>query len=172
MTKDLHSSKGTWVAQLLSANLGMAATLTHLLLWNRDDISGAWSWLAPSSLREAWRTFEWRFWKQDGHEERSKLYQETDGKKDIDPHYREMLKYPDAPNSWYFVTLVLSALVSLVLIYTTKSTLPWWGFLIAVVLGAISITFFGALYAITGLAFSIQPFVQMIAGFSEWNNLY
>ena len=42
---------------------------------------------------------------------------------------------------------------------------PRWGYFIAVILATISILFFGALYAITGLSFIIQPFVQMIGGF-------
>ena len=68
---------------------------------------------------------------------------------------------------WYILVLVLSTVVALVVIYVTNSTLPWWGFVVAVLLGTISITFFGALFAITGLSFSIQPFAQMIAGFSK-----
>lgn len=47
----------------------------------------------------------------------------------------EMLKYANTLNNWYFVTLVLSALVSLVVICKTNSTLPWWGFLISLLLG-------------------------------------
>ena len=59
----------------------------------------------------------------------------------FDPHYREMLKviiwytylayilsmwqYPDAPNSWYIVTLMVSIITALVIIYMTDSTLPW-----------------------------------------------
>lgn len=69
--------------------------------------------------------------------------------------------------SWYAMVLILSAIVALAVTYKSNSTLPWWGFLISVFLGTIFITFFGALFAITGLSFSIQPFVQMIAGFSE-----
>ena len=153
---------GTWVTQLLVTNLGMAATFTHLLLWNLDDIESAWSWATPSNIRRLYAEFDWKFWKQDGMEKRRRLYEEN---KDLDPHYREMLKYKDAPNSWYFITLVLSCITALVVIYKTNSTLPWWGFLISIVLGAISILFFGALYAITGLQFIIQPFVQMIGGF-------
>ena len=60
-----------------------------------------------------------------------------------DPHYREMLKviifwytaylayflpmwqYPDAPNSWYIVILIVSVITALVIIYKTDSTLPW-----------------------------------------------
>ncbi|KAJ7261713.1 OPT oligopeptide transporter protein-domain-containing protein [Mycena haematopus] len=149
----------TWVAQLLTTNLGMAATFTHLLLWNRDDLRGAWSWMTPSALKSL-TSFNWRFWQDDGMR---KTPQKED--QDIDPHYREMLKYPDAPNSWYLTTLVLSIIVSLVIIYKTDSTLPWWGLLIALILSTISIVFFGSLYAITGLQFIIQPFVQMIGGF-------
>ncbi|KII92275.1 hypothetical protein PLICRDRAFT_50693 [Plicaturopsis crispa FD-325 SS-3] len=150
----------TWVVQLLSSNLGMAATFTHLLLWNRDDLRGAWSWATPSSLKQMWAEFNWKFWQDDGMRK-----QAAANDKNIDPHYRQMLKYPDAPNSWYVATLLVSVVVALVVIYKTNSTLPWWGFLIATMLATLSILFFGALYGITGLQFIIQPFVQMIGGF-------
>ncbi|KAF7316671.1 OPT oligopeptide transporter [Mycena chlorophos] len=146
----------TWVVQLLTTNLGMAATFTHLLLWNRDELRAAWSWATPSALRQSFATFNWRFWQDNGMREEDP---------ETDPHYREMLKYPDAPNSWYFVTLLISLIMALVLIYKTNSTLPWWGLIISLLLATISIVFFGALYAITGLQFIIQPFVQMIGGF-------
>ncbi|KAG6828622.1 hypothetical protein H0H92_007267 [Tricholoma furcatifolium] len=150
---------GTWVVQLLTTNLGMAATFTHLLLWNREDLRDAWVWLMPSELKKKWATFDIRFWKDDG------MREQAESDEDIDPHYREMLKYADAPNSWYVVVLAASIIMALVIIYKTGSTLPWWGFLISVLLATISIVFFGALYAITGLQFIIQPFVQMIGGF-------
>ena len=82
---------------------------------------------------------------------------------------------------------MISIVIALVVIYKTDSTLPWWvemlaaliiciqksdwgtmirwGFLIACILSFISILFFGALSAITGLSFIIQPFIQMIGGF-------
>lgn len=148
----------TWVIQLLGTNLGLAATITHLLLWNRDDMKGAWEWMRPSAIRKWWTSFNWRFWQDKG----IKVAEEDP---ETDPHYREMLKYPDAPNSWYFLTLVLSFMVALIVIYKTDSTLPWWGFIIALLLAAISVLFFCALYAITGFPFAIQPFVQMIGGF-------
>ncbi|KAH7927126.1 OPT superfamily oligopeptide transporter [Leucogyrophana mollusca] len=150
----------TWVINLLVTNLGLAATFTHLLLWNFDDLSFAWSWATPSSLKSWWANYNWRFWQNDGMRKKEDM-----DLRNIDPHYAEMLKYPDAPDSWYFVTLVLSVIVALVVIYKSDSTLPWWGFLIAVLIATVSILFFGALYAITGLGFIIQPFVQMIGGF-------
>lgn len=149
---------GTWVVNLLTSNVGMAATITHLLLWNRDDLRGAWSWINKDSLKQMWTEFDWRFWKADGK-------REVTPDDDMDPHYREMLKYPDAPNSWYGATLAAAFITALVIIYKTDSTLPWWGFIIACLLAVISILFFGSLFAMTGLAFIIQPFVQMIGGF-------
>jgi OPT family small oligopeptide transporter len=150
---------GTWVVQLLTTNLGMGATFAHLLIWNRDDMKKAWDWLSPSELRKMWNNFNWRFWQDDG------MREEQYDDENLDPHYREMLKYPDAPNSWYWVTLLASVIMALVIIYKTDSTLPWWGFLVSIILATISIVFFGALYAITGLQFIIQPFIQMIGGF-------
>ncbi|KAG2158266.1 OPT oligopeptide transporter protein-domain-containing protein [Suillus bovinus] len=153
---------GTWIINLLSTNLGLAASFTHLLLWNKDDISGAWTWINKETLR-GWRAnFDWKFWKHDGKRE---VPANTE---DIDPHYREMLKYPDAPNSWYLLTFVLSFIVGLVVIYKTDSTLPWWGFCLAVFMAVVSVLFVIALYAITGTGLSIrneETLVQMVAGY-------
>lgn len=149
----------TWIVYLLTSNLGLAATFTHLLLWNRDDLRSAWSWMTPSGIKQMWANFDWKFWKADGMRK-----QEVDDE-NIDPHYKQMLKYPDAPNSWYFVVFIVAFVISLVVIYKTNSTLPWWGFIISLLLATVSILFFGALAAITGLTFIIQPFVQMIGGY-------
>lgn len=91
---------GTWVIQLLVTKM-----FTHLLLWNRDDLREAWSWATPANLRKLYANFNWRFWNDDG--DRSGMFS-VDELALLDPHYRQMLKYPDTPNLWYFVTLVLS----------------------------------------------------------------
>lgn len=76
---------GTWVTYLLTSNIGMAATFTHLLLWNRNDLCAAWSWINKDSIKQMWTEFDWRFWKSDGH-------RQAIPDDDVDPHYREMLK--------------------------------------------------------------------------------
>ncbi|EIW85092.1 OPT oligopeptide transporter [Coniophora puteana RWD-64-598 SS2] len=148
----------TWVIELLVTNLGLAATITHLILWNRDDLRSAWSWMSVKGVQERWANFDWKFWRNDGMRDQKNT-------QDLDPHYVEMLKYPDAPDSWYYLTFLISFIIALVVIYKSDSTLPWWGFVISVILAVFSILFFGALYAITGIGLSIQPFVQMIGGF-------
>ena len=108
------------------------------------------------------------------------MREQSNGDEDIDPHYAQMLKvsndlydhnhcltnprfqYPDAPNSWYCATFVVSFAVGLVVIYMSDSTLPWWGFVIAVMLAILCIVFFGALFAITGLVLSFREFFILI----------
>ncbi|KAN0076946.1 OPT oligopeptide transporter domain containing protein [Tylopilus felleus] len=155
---------GTWVVYLLSTNLALAATFTHLLLWNCEDLAAAWSWISPSNLRKQWQEFrwdnvKWKFWNDDGMREIPK------DNEDIDPHYAQMFKYPEVPKSWYYITFAASFAVALVVNYKSDSTLPWWSFVISVLLGVISILFLGALGAITGVGISIQTFVQMVAGY-------
>jgi hypothetical protein len=87
---------GTWVVYLLATNLGLAATFTHLLLWSRDDLRNAWSWMSPYNLRKQWQEFRWenvswKFWHDDGIREQLK------GDEDIDPHYAQMLKVSLGP---------------------------------------------------------------------------
>lgn len=73
------------MVNLLATNLGLAATFTHLLLWNLDDLRAAWSWASPRALKETWKTSNWKFWQNDG-------MRNVDEEKELDPHYREMLK--------------------------------------------------------------------------------
>lgn len=149
----------TWVIYLIATNLALAATVTHLLIWNHNDLRAAWTWLSPASFQHTWNEIHWRFWKYDGH------HGGVDDNDDLDPHYAQMLKYPDAPNSWYGLTAVLSLIVAFVIIYKCDSTLPWWGLVIALLLATVFILFVVALYAMTGIPLSIQTFVQMVAGY-------
>jgi hypothetical protein len=89
---------GSWVVQLLTTNLGLGATFTHLLIWNFDDLVGAWSWLSPSSLKSMYQNFDWKFWKYDGMRDEGDI-------KETDPHYLEMLKVIDIQTylAWYLL---------------------------------------------------------------------
>jgi hypothetical protein len=107
----------------------------------------------------------WKFWRYDGNRE------EEYNNPDLDTHYRDMFKHPKAPKPWYMATLLISIIMALVFIYKTHLTLPWWGFLVLVPLITLSVFSFSVLYPITGLAFIIQPFVQMISGFLHLGKL-
>ncbi|KAF8275121.1 OPT oligopeptide transporter protein-domain-containing protein, partial [Lactarius quietus] len=149
---------GTWIIYLLTTSIAVAATFTHLSLWNCDDLRRVWSWANKDLLKCMWSEFDWRIWNADGK-------REVSPDDDLDPHYREMLKYPDALNSWYGAILVSAFATTIVIIYKSDSTLPWWGFIIACLFAVVMILFFRSLIAITGLTFYFQPFPQMIGGF-------
>lgn len=82
-----------------------------------------------------------------------------------DPHYSLILNYKAAPDWWYGIVLVLSFVVALIILYTGHSTLPWWNFIIAVILAWFLLIFFGSMQAVSGVGFIIQPVVQMIGGY-------
>jgi OPT family oligopeptide transporter len=76
-----------------------------------------------------------------------------------------MLAYPDAPQWWYGIVLVLAAAVGLICIYQADSGLPWWAFFVAIGIATICILFFGSQYAMTGFHVPVQPLIQMIGAY-------
>jgi hypothetical protein len=99
----------TFALYILATNLSITATFSHLLLWNYDDLKGAFGFLSPAN---------WR----------SRKTNETNVAVDTetDPHYQLMQAYKDTPNWWYGAILVLSLTIGMIMIYKTHSTLPWW----------------------------------------------
>jgi len=110
--------------------------------------------MSISSMRE----IDWRFWKDDGKRE------VPAADVDIDPHYREMLKYQEIPTNWYAgLLLQIFALVA-VFLHKGDTMLPWWGLALSLLLAAACILFFGALYAMTGIMFDTTPLFQLVGG--------
>lgn len=151
----------TFAAYLLSTNLAITATFSHMFLWHYNDIRSAWAFASVANLRHVFspRSWNWKFWKH------ANLKLGGEGDTEDDPHYRLMTAYLDAPNWWYGMVLVLSIVVGLLMLYLVESTLPWWGFLVACSLSSICILFFGAQTAITGFGFNVQPVIQMLGGY-------
>lgn len=83
----------------------MAATFSHLLLWNRDDLRLAWSWASPSSIKKMLSHFNLKFWEDSG-------MRDADDEAETDPHFREMLKVSISPNLCYASTLISYSVVS------------------------------------------------------------
>lgn len=77
--------------------MGMTATLTHMMLWNFDDIKAGWAWARPSNLKKLMKASTYTFWKnQETAEERMERKQNDPA---LDPHYKLMLRnlYPESP---------------------------------------------------------------------------
>jgi OPT family oligopeptide transporter len=151
----------TFALFILANNLSITATFSHLYLWNYDDIKSAWAFMSLENLKGLFnpRAWNWKFWQTKDDRRGGPDDTETD------PHYRLMLAYKDAPDWWYTLTLVISVIVALIVLYKTESTLPWWGFLISCALSSVCILFFGAQFAITGYDLNIQPIIQLLGGY-------
>jgi purine-cytosine permease-like protein len=56
------------------------------------------------------------------------------------------------------------------LLYTGHTTLPWWGFVVAMLIGYVFLIFLVAIMAISGVQWLVQPIVQMIGGYIQPGN--
>ena len=154
---------GTYVAYLITTNMGMAATFVHMFLWNYDDIKTGWSFITLENLKKLSHPSTWMFWKGGMTKEQRKMKILNDDS--IDPHYKLMTDYDEVPQWWYGLVLLTSFTVGLGTLYGVGSTLPWWGYIVANLLSAIMILFFGAQMGMTGFQFNQQPLIQMLAGY-------
>ena len=154
---------GTYIGYLITSNMGLTATLVHMFLWNYDDVKVGWAFISVENLKKALQPANWMFWKNGKSDEQRKFEILQDD--EIDPHYKLMVDYDEVPQWWYGMVLVTSFAVGLGTLYGVGSTLPWWGYIVANLLSAIMILFFGAQMAMTGFQFNQQPIIQMLAGY-------
>ena len=152
----------TFAAYVLTQNMAITATFTHLILYNWEDLSSAFSFMSFSSLKNITKPSFWMFWKETEptEEEISKM----------DPHYKLMQRYKDAPDWWYGLVFLISGIVGLICIYEANSGMSWWAFIIAIFLASILILFTGAQAGLTGFSLPVQPIIQMIGAYLEPGN--
>lgn len=153
----------TYIGYLITTNMGTTANFVHMFLWNYEDIKTGWAFAHPSRLRKLLDVNTWKFWvrKETKEERKQRLLADPE----LDPHYKLMLEYEDAPDWWYGVVVIICIIISLACIYSMHTTLPWWGFFLACLFLVVFLLFFGAQYALTGFGFNLQPIAQMLAGY-------
>ncbi|GAM88615.1 hypothetical protein ANO11243_066490 [Dothideomycetidae sp. 11243] len=156
---------GSYVAYLITTNMGATATLVHMFLWNWEEIKGGFSWASPANLKLHMRSDSWKFWQ--GSETKEEQQKRVLADPSIDPHYKLMIKngYDEVPMYWFGLVFLFSFIIGLGTLYSIKSTLPWWGYIISNIFATIFILFFGVQYGVTGFQFNQQPIIQMIAGY-------
>lgn len=146
----------TYAMSLLSSNLGITAAITHIALYNRDTLRLAFD-------------FDYRWWlsflKNPRQTLRNKKSSASSVDAETDPHYRAMLAYKEVPNWWYLIILLASISAGIGCSYSLGSTLPWWGFVIALTLSSLGTLFFGALAGLLGFGVPITSVIQLMAGY-------
>ncbi|KAK3677023.1 hypothetical protein LTR78_003228 [Recurvomyces mirabilis] len=156
---------GSYIVYLITSNMGLTAALTHMFIWNRDDIRAGWAWAKPANLKRLLRADTWKFWQRGETPEERFARKQNDP--DLDPHYKLMMRnlYKETPMWWWGAVVIISWVAGVAALYGMRSTLPWWGFLISTILTSIFLLFFGAQMGITGFQFNTQPICQMLAGY-------
>lgn len=141
----------TNASYLLTTNLGVTAAVTHIALFNRDILRNAFDFGAILRYVKNPRLL----FRKDSDTSPT----------ETDPHYRMMLAYKDVPAWWYFVILVASIATGIGCTYTLGSTLPWWGFVIAITLSFLGTLFFGALTGMLGFVVPLTSVIQLLGGY-------
>lgn len=81
-----------------------------------------------------------------------------------DPHYQAMLKFKEVPLWWYWALFALAFFAGLIVNIKGQTTLPVWGYIIALLLGAFIAPFSCILYGLYGTGVSTNQLSKMVAG--------
>jgi len=85
---------------------------------------------------------------------------------DDDIHNRMMRKYPDAPNWWYGVLLLVMIGLSLATILVYPTHLSWWAFFIAILISLVWTIPIGMIQGITNIRLGLNVFTEFISKYS------
>ncbi|KAJ1561110.1 hypothetical protein HK405_004891 [Cladochytrium tenue] len=138
----------TWAMQLLSTNASITAAIAHTLLWNYQEIFGAFNSAFGAKGKDT----------------------------EEDVHYTIMQKYKEVPQWWYVIILGLTFVVALIVLYVGGTGLEWWAFIVSFLIASLMVATMGFLYATTGFTVSTQTLVQLIGSYirpgSPVKNMY
>nr|AGA20378.1 oligopeptide transporter 7 [Phanerodontia chrysosporium] len=81
-----------------------------------------------------------------------------------DRHWQAMQKYDEAPWYWYAALLALSFFAGLIVVLKGETTLPWYSYIVALLLGGIIAPLSTLLYARMGNSVATVQLMKMVAG--------
>ncbi|PWN48109.1 OPT superfamily oligopeptide transporter [Violaceomyces palustris] len=81
-----------------------------------------------------------------------------------DRHFKAMQKYSEAPWWWYVFLMGISFILGLIVVIKENTTLPVWGYIMALMVGSVIAPFSTILYAMLGTGISTNQLTKMIAG--------
>ncbi|KAL0098126.1 OPT family small oligopeptide transporter [Phycomyces blakesleeanus] len=125
-----------YAIQYIFINFGVTSMVTHVILYHGADIKN----IAFAIFRRK-------------------------ESKEQDIHNRLMSAYKEVPAWWYYIIFVCGIGLNIGIGYANKSQLPWWGFLIAIILSTVLSLPLNMITAITGTGFGLNVVAEMICGF-------
>jgi OPT family oligopeptide transporter len=82
-----------------------------------------------------------------------------------DPNMRAMRNYPEVPEWWYQLMFVILFAVSIVVCVVWPTFLPWWGFILTMLLPIIFILPIGIIQARTNQQIGLNVITEFVAGY-------
>ncbi|KAI0373170.1 oligopeptide transporter [Pilatotrama ljubarskyi] len=163
LSTSLYSQNGTHYNQ--AAVFGTTFTLNQTAL-NEIGLpaltgSNAWSHLCANLSIGGLIAHTMLFWGPSVVES----FKQARAKTQPDPHWQIVNKnYEEVPWYWYLGLLVLSFLAGLIVVLKGQTTLPWWAYIISLLLGAFVTPFSTLLYARLGNGIATNQLMKMVAG--------
>ncbi|KAJ3010058.1 hypothetical protein HKX48_007598 [Thoreauomyces humboldtii] len=115
---------------------GYSATMTHTALWYGKQILG--------QFKTVWK--------------------EHHGDVDEDIHNQLMRAYPDVPDWWFGIVLIVAVPLVMATCVSGGFALSWWGVLVAIALAIVSILPVGVLQALSGTQLPLQTISLFLSG--------
>ncbi|GJE91208.1 oligopeptide transporter [Phanerochaete sordida] len=81
-----------------------------------------------------------------------------------DRHWKAIQKYNEAPWYWYVGLLLLAFFGGLIVVLKGETTLPWWSYIIALLLGSVIAPISCLLFARMGNGIATNQLMKMVAG--------
>ncbi|KAI0737996.1 oligopeptide transporter [Daedaleopsis nitida] len=92
-------------------------------------------------------------------------FKQARAKTQPDPHWQVLNKnYKEVPWWWYTTLLAFSFFAGLIVVFKGQTTLPWWSYIVALILGTLVTPFSTLLYARMGNGITTNQLMKMVAG--------
>ncbi|KAJ5657849.1 uncharacterized protein N7484_001498 [Penicillium longicatenatum] len=91
-------------------------------------------------------------------------WKQARSRKQPDPHYQAMLRYKEVPMWWYIVFFGLAFIAGIIVTAKGETTLPVWGYIIALLVGAFIAPFSCILYGLYGTGIRTNQLSKVVAG--------
>jgi len=101
----------------------------------------------------------------EGKDVMKRLFFKFGDAKDDDIHTRQMRKYPEVPEWWYMATLAITFGISMASVVAWPTHLPWWGFIITLLIPITFILPIGIIQARSSYQIGLNVITEFLAGY-------
>ncbi|PIG86197.1 OPT peptide transporter Mtd1 [Aspergillus arachidicola] len=160
MSTSLFQSNGTQFSTSAVINSQGTIDFTKLKETGLPSLTSAtvWGYLTQNLAIGALITHVFIFYGKD----MVLAWKQSRSKTQPDPHYQAMLKYKEVPMWWYLVLFVLAFVAGLIVNIKGETTLPVWGYIVSLLLGAFIAPFSCVLYGLYGTGVSTNQLSKML----------